>query len=148
MNDESISPFCGTITSRVDNKVPSTNSPTRSTIFNNVTLYLPRRTDLLANLGINTVPITLESLLQSFVALEAVDESTKQQSFARLPKCLCLHIQRTGFDSGVAYKRTDRVLFPLHLNMDQFVYAQQLVRRKSKLGDKDRSQSEDQPSSP
>ena len=44
-----------------------------------------------------------------FVEIEAVEESTKQQSFAKLPQCLCLHIQRTGFDSGMAYKRDDRV---------------------------------------
>ena len=61
--------------------------------------------------------------------VEPVEDSTKQQSFAKLPNCLCFHIQRTGFDSGMAYKREDRVAFPLILNMDQFVYVRQLKSR-------------------
>ena len=37
--DEYSSPFCGTMTCRVENQ--KSKSPTRSTFFNNVTLYLP-----------------------------------------------------------------------------------------------------------
>ena len=91
-------------------------------------MYLPRPNSVLCNIGCS---ITLESLLHKFVEIEAVEESTKQQSFAKLPQCLCLHIQRTGFDSGMAYKRDDRVVFPLQLNMDQFVYIRQLKSRRS-----------------
>jgi len=124
---EDVSPFSGTITSRVEKRQENA-SPTRSTLFNSVTLYLPRPNSVLCNIGCS---ITLESLLHKFVEIEAVEESTKQQSFAKLPQCLCLHIQRTGFDSGMAYKRDDRVVFPLQLNMDQFVYIRQLKSRKS-----------------
>ena len=76
------------------------------------------------------MPVSLETLLQMFVSLEAVEESTKQQTFARLPNCLCFHIQRTGFESGSPFKRNDKVEFPLYLNMDRFIYARQLCRRK------------------
>lgn len=106
-------------------------SPTRSTVFNNVTLYLPPPGSILG-------PISLTSLLQSMVSLESLDKeeeaaeaattTTKQLSFARLPRCLCLHIQRTGFQSasGVAYKRHERVTFPLYLSMESFLYVKQL----------------------
>lgn len=126
---EDISPFSGTITSRVKKKENA--SPTRSTLFNSVTLYLPRPNSVLYKYG---CPITLESLLHNFIEVEAVEESTKQQAFARLPQCLCLHIQRTGFDSGMAFKREDRVIFPLQLNMDQFVYVRQLKSKTPNTG--------------
>ena len=75
--------------------------------------------------------ISLEHLLQTLVALEKVESSTKQQSFARLPKCLVLHIQRTGWcPSGTAFKRDEKVVFPLVLNMDKFIYSQQLYQRR------------------
>ena len=123
---EDISPFAGTITSRV--KKRENASPTRSLLFNSVTLYLPRHDSVLYKYG---CPISLESLLHKFIEVEAVEESTKQQSFARLPNCLCLHIQRTGFDSGMAYKRDDKVEFPLQLNMEKFVYVRQLNSKNS-----------------
>jgi ubiquitin carboxyl-terminal hydrolase 30 len=139
--EEELSPFCGTLTSRVDKKKDEKSSPTRSTIFNNVTLYLPRRGDILFSPGGKSA-VTLETLLQMFVSLETVEDSTKQQTFARLPRCLCFHIQRTGFEAGRAYKRSDGVAFPLHLNMDQFLYVRQLCRKRPLLGQQpDRSQS-------
>ena len=117
------------MTCRVENQAPeSQSSPTRSTFFNNVTLYLPPRENQI--LVMNST-ISLEFLLQTLVNVEHVESSTKQQSFARLPKCLCLHIQRTGFQSGIAFKRDDRVIFPLCLNMDRFIYSQQLYQRRT-----------------
>ena len=78
--------------------------------------------------------ISLESLLHSFVKLERVEEereTTKQQSFAKLPSCLCLHIQRTGFDGVRAFKRREKVTFPFFLHMDQFIYSKQLCDKLS-----------------
>ena len=134
-----MSPFSGTITSRVEKRQENA-SPTRSTIFNSVTLYLPRPDSVLIKYG---CPLSLESLLHKFVEVEPVEDSTKQQSFAKLPNCLCFHIQRTGFDSGMAYKREDQIAFPLSLNMDQFVYVSQLKSRKKSSTNITRSQSMD-----
>ncbi len=119
------------MTSRVNYKTKKEEeSPTRSNVFNNVTLYLPKNRGSSFPGGATTVT-SLETLLQMFVSLEAVEESsTKQQTFARLPNCLCFHIQRTGFESGVPFKRDDTVTFPLYLNMDRFIYARQLCRKK------------------
>ena len=85
-------PFTGTTMTCV-NQNQKQRSPTKSLTFNNITLYLPSMEERLVQ---NYGDISLESLLDSFVRLEKVDEVTKQQSFAKLPTCLCLHIQRTG----------------------------------------------------
>ena len=122
---EEQSPFIGTMTCRVENSEAVSKSPTRSIFFNNVTLYLPTQT-----LPFHQ-PISLEYLLQTNLVERLETSASKLQSFARLPKCLCLHIQRTGFSSGFAFKRDDRVQFPLYLNMTNFVYSQQLCRRKA-----------------
>ena len=44
---------------------------------------------------------------------------------------LIFAFQRTGFQAGIAFKREDKVVFPLCLNMDKFIYSQQLYQRKS-----------------
>ena len=99
-------------------------------MFNNITLYLPSPGSHFGSLQ----PITLESLLKTFVALERVENSiTKQQAFARLPKVLVLHIQRTAFHCQMAYKRQDKVTFPFFLHMDEFAYAQQLCQKQPKM---------------
>ena len=54
----------------------------------------------------------------------------KQLTFARLPECICFHIQRTAFENGVPRKRNDPVLFPSVLNMDNYVYNRQISKRK------------------
>ena len=112
------------MTCRVENSEAVSKSPTRSILFNNLTLYLPTQPNPFQ-------PISIESLLQSNLIEKLETSSSKLQSFARLPKILCLHIQRTGFSSGHAFKRDDRVQFPLYLNMTNFVYSRQLCRRKS-----------------
>ena len=53
----------------------------------------------------------------------------KQLTFARLPECICFHIQRTAFENGVPRKRNDPVLFPSILNMDNYVYNRQISKR-------------------
>ena len=41
----------------------------------------------------------------------------------QLPRCLCMHIQRTVWLSdGVPMKRCDAVLFPELLNMSAYIY--------------------------
>ena len=57
--------------------------------------------------------MTLETLLTMFVSLESVssdkEEMVKQLTFAKLPECLALHIQRTAYESGFPVKRNDQV---------------------------------------
>jgi hypothetical protein len=119
--------------------------------------------------GVTAAPVTLETLLQMFVSLEAVSSATsannqesasanlsivsntkcnnganicngngqrdlvKQLTFARLPECICFHIQRTAFENGIPRKRNDPVLFPPFLNMDNYVYNRQ-ISKKMMLG--------------
>ena len=60
----------------------------------------------------------------------------KSQSFAKLPTCLCLHIQRTAFDGIRAYKRREKVTFPFFLQMDQFIYSKQLCNKLSEASNR------------
>ena len=69
----------------------------------------------------------------------------KQNTFGKLPECLCFHVQvfhliqdiqyhenvpsqRTGFGGGQPYKRHDYVEFPVLLNMDRSVDVMSNVR--------------------
>ena len=98
--------------------------------------------------GVTAPPVALETLLQMYVSVEVVSSGSdsktdtdsvnqngqkdlvKQLTFARLPDCICFHIQRTAFESGVPRKRNDPVLFPSVLNMDNYVYNRQISKRK------------------
>merc|ERR1719323_1997206 len=56
--------------------------------------------------------VSLDTLLQMFVSQERVEGGTlKQNTFGKLPECLCFHVQRTGFGGGQPYKRHDYVEF-------------------------------------
>merc|ERR1711971_1409556 len=130
---ERIFPFTGSVVNCV-NQNQKQRSPAKSLAFNNITLYLPSVEERLVHDPF--ADISLESLLQSFVKEERVEEAsdtgtTKQQSFAKLPTCLCLHIQRTAFDGVRAYKRREKVTFPFFLQMDQFIYSKQLCNKLS-----------------
>ena len=173
----SSTPFTGTLTNKLSFRgTGKCKSPTSSTIFNNITLNLPNSTtegSLSSTYswvsGVNAAPVTLETLLQMFVSVEAVSSATsannpeilasnlsiasnkkckngvniwngndqrdlvKQLTFARLPECICLHIQRTAFENGIPRKRNDPVLFPSILNMDNYVYNRQ-ISKKMMLG--------------
>lgn len=132
----SLTPFTGTITNKIIFKESGkSKSPTTSITFNNITLSLPQS-------GTNSwmgarPPVTLETLLTMYVSRESVssskDESqlVKQLTFARLPECLALHIQRTAYENGFPMKREDQVLFPTVLNMDNYVYNRQVAKRKA-----------------
>jgi len=153
----SLTPFTGTLTNKVSFKqTGKSKSPTSSTVFNNITLSLPQQIGNSCWSGTNAAaPVTLETLLQMFVSTESVHGScnstttsaaaadssvkpaaavadlVKQLTFARLPDCLCFHIQRTAFENGVSFKRSDSVLFPTILNMDNYAYNRQLAKLKA-----------------
>ena len=169
----SSTPFTGTITNKLSFRgTGKCKSPTSSTMFNNITLSLPlSNSEGVSNTyswvsGVTAAPVTLETLLQMFVSVEAVssvsssnntesatdnsslastknsnDNNTndnknhsrdlvKQLTFARLPECICFHIQRTAFEKGIPRKRNDPVLFPAILNMDNYVYNRQISKKK------------------
>ena len=164
----SSTPFTGTLTNKLSFRGSGKcKSPTSSTLFNNITLSLPNTTtESVSNTyswvsGVTAPPVTLETLLQMFVSVEAVSSGTsinkrnaseqssstttdsgpikctrdeprdlvKQLTFARLPECICFHIQRTAFENGVPRKRNDPVLFPSFLNMDNYVYNRQISKK-------------------
>merc|ERR1711874_581778 len=114
-------PFTGLLTNKVSYSSGKSTSVSYST-FDNITLSLPVQ-------GLGTV--SLDTLLQMFVSQEKVEGVDRQITFGKLPDCLCLHIQRTGFSGGQPYKRHDYVEFPKILSMDKFVYSRQLAKQKS-----------------
>lgn len=123
-------PFTGLLTNKVSYSSGKSTSVSYST-FDNITLSLPVQ-------GLGTV--SLDTLLQMFVSQEKVEgvdrqnNMVKQITFGKLPDCLCLHIQRTGFSGGQPYKRHDFVEFPVLLNMDRFTHTRQLVKQRSIQG--------------
>jgi len=140
----SLTPFTGTLTNKVCFKqTGKSKSPTSSTTFNNITLTLPQSSlngSTSIWMGGAGMPVTLETLLTMFVSLESVSASSsskecdslvKQLTFAKLPECLALHIQRTAYENGFPVKRNDQVLFPTILNMDNYAYNRQLAKRKA-----------------
>jgi len=133
---EELSPFTGMLTnkltsSQADQRLHGSsqqdNSPVNYSSFNNITLNLPTQ---IAGY------VTLDTLLQMFISQERVQGAKpdnsfiKQLTFGKLPDCLCLHIQRTGF-AGQPYKRHEYVEFPAILSMDKYVYSRQLIKQKS-----------------
>ena len=65
---------------------------------------------------------------------DAKSSLIKQITFGKLPECLCLHIQRTGFAGGQPYKRHDFVEFPVLLDMDRFTHTNQLISQENVKG--------------
>jgi len=126
---KSQTPFTGLLTSKIFNG--NSNSPVSYSTFNNITLSLPRQ-----GLG----PISLGTLLDMFISQERVEgpdaksSLIKQITFGKLPECLCLHIQRTGFAGGQPYKRHDFVEFPVLLDMDRFTHTNQLISQENVKG--------------
>jgi len=127
------SPFTGMLTSKLSNTAAKSSSPVKYTSFNNITLNLPNQV---------AGYVSLEALLQMFISQESVEGEgrnerfLKQLTFGKLPECLCLHIQRTGFSNGQPYKRHEYVEFPALLVMDKYLYSTQLCKQRSihKLG--------------
>jgi len=123
-----LSPFTGMLTSKLSKPGGQSSSPVKYCSFNNITLNLPNQV-----IGY----VSLETLLQMFISQENVEGETKEKSFVKqltfgkLPECLCLHIQRTGFSDGRPLKRHEFVEFPAILSMDKYVYSTQLIKQKS-----------------
>jgi len=117
-------PFTGLLTSKVTPSSPSSPpGPVTYSTFHNITLSLPS-----SSLG----SVSLDTLLQMFVSQERVEGgAVKQNTFGKLPECLCFHVQRTGFAGGQPYKRHDYVEFPLTLAMDRYTHTSQLVRARA-----------------
>merc|ERR1719348_2629749 len=110
------------------------HSPVHYSTFDNITLNLPA-----GGLG----AVSLDTLLQMFISQERVESCSgngrkesivKQLTFGKLPDCLCLHIQRTGFAGGQPYKRHDFVEFPVLLDMDRFTHTNQLISQENVKG--------------
>jgi len=124
-------PFTGLLTSKLTYMNGKSHSPVHYSTFDNITLNLPA-----GGLG----AVSLDTLLQMFISQERVESCSgngrkecivKQLTFGKLPDCLCLHIQRTGFAGGQPYKRHDYVEFPVVLNMDRFTHTSQLNKNRS-----------------
>lgn len=124
---EELSPFTGMLTNKLTSQAKD-KSPVNYSSFNNITLNLPSQ---IAGY------VTLDTLLQMFISQERVEGAKpdnsfiKQLTFGKLPDCLCLHIQRTGFASGQPYKRHEYVEFPSLLSMEKYIYSRQLIKQKS-----------------
>ncbi|XP_023340426.1 ubiquitin carboxyl-terminal hydrolase 30 homolog [Eurytemora carolleeae] len=127
-NKGEISPLTGLLTNKLSNNAGKSSSPVKYSSFNNITLNLPTQV-----FGF----VTLETLLQMFISKESVEGESKEQNlikqltFGKLPECLCLHIQRTGFGGGQPFKRHEFVEFPPVLSMEKYVYSTQLIKQNS-----------------
>ncbi|CAB3370220.1 Hypothetical predicted protein [Cloeon dipterum] len=124
-------PFRGQQLSQLTCTICSKSSVVQHQAFDCLSLTLPSK---------GFVSCSLDQLLSSFTAPEQVSgvlcehcskgggsptktSFVKQLSVGRLPKSLCIHIQRTSWMSnGQAYKRRDFVSFPEVLVMDKFTY--------------------------
>lgn len=88
--------------------------------------------------------LTLVELLSRLVSREKINDvqcdgcnkrcaAYKTLTFGKLPKCLCLHIQRTGWSSsGMLMKRDDPVIFNECLILDPFTYTETKRRQVKK----------------
>eukprot|EP00088_Acartia_fossae_P027571 TRINITY_DN28307_c0_g1_i6.p1 TRINITY_DN28307_c0_g1~~TRINITY_DN28307_c0_g1_i6.p1 ORF type:complete len:502 (+),score=76.40 TRINITY_DN28307_c0_g1_i6:76-1581(+) len=128
---EEQSPFTGLLTNKLTPSGKQDKSPVNYSSFNNITLNLPSQV---------AGYVTLDTLLQMFISQERVEgvkpenSLIKQLTFGKLPDCLCLHIQRTGFSNNQPYKRHEFVEFPSLLSMDKYIYSRQLLKQKSLSG--------------
>lgn len=94
--------------------------------FDSITLNLPES---------KVHGLSLAHLLTEFVASETLQgveceacnqttQHTKTLTFGKLPPCLCIHISRTAWMSGRAYKRPDYLHFPESLSMAPYSFIQ------------------------
>jgi len=96
----------------------------------------PRRGILTRGLSFNAPPITLESLIQKFLAPETLtaailcescnsrkENCSKRMRLDSLPPILCFHIKRfkAGTTPANAQKSDQTVTFPIRLDMSKFV---------------------------
>lgn len=129
------SPVCGLLVSELKCNMCNSKYPARYDNFDSISLAIP-----------SPHWAHLQDLLMKFISCELVQDVTcdfcikqssdtesecaviksvftKQLSFGKLPKCLCIHIQRTVWlKNGVSVKNYDYVAFPEVLIMDYFVH--------------------------
>ncbi|XP_066995216.2 ubiquitin carboxyl-terminal hydrolase 30 homolog [Anabrus simplex] len=140
-------PFHGYLTSQLQCTVCGHKSAVVYDKFDSLSLPLPGSGDLYAKRP------SLLSLLDKFISTELVRNVTCEQcserdedretiktpalktmNFGKLPKCLCIHIQRTSWQIGHAYKRDDFVEFPEYLSMQPYTFVE-FQRKQSTVGD-------------
>jgi len=139
-------PFRGLLASQLKCKRCAHKCAVKYDSFDSLSLSLPSQC-----IG----SLTLDHLLKRFVMSESVDDvvcdkccqptpdglSRKTSSFVKkltigkLPRCLCIHIQRTVWVStGVPVKRFDTVTFPELLDLSPYVYhKQETVKMQLKM---------------
>ncbi|XP_026313987.1 ubiquitin carboxyl-terminal hydrolase 30 homolog [Hyposmocoma kahamanoa] len=138
-----VTPFRGTLASRLQCTVCSTKSPVRYDKFDSVSLSM-------ANAGVGlTGSYSLAGLLRAFTAPEMVKgvrcskccaespptegaapqprdgpgaytQHIRTVSFGKLPQCLCLHVGRVEWAGGALSKRAEHVAFPETLSLAPF----------------------------
>ncbi|KAL9980983.1 hypothetical protein ACROYT_G009632 [Oculina patagonica] len=130
-------PFHGLLASQLVCKQCGTKCPVKFDSYDSLSLSLPTTFQM---------GLALEDLLRMFVCSETVDsvechgcrqqqqttdESAsavrttfiKRLTLGKLPRCLCIHIQRTYWHSnGVPYKNNAFIKFPEFLDMEPFLY--------------------------
>lgn len=120
-------PFQGAMGSQIICSSCGHKSPVRYDKFDSISLNLPeqRRTGL--SLGhLLSEYIASENLTD--VTCESCNETTihtKSLTFAKLPACLCIHVQRTRWlPTGQVTKRQDYLHFPESLSMAPYSFVQ------------------------
>ncbi|XP_023245646.1 ubiquitin carboxyl-terminal hydrolase 30 [Copidosoma floridanum] len=126
-----VHPFSGLLTSQLICTECEWKGPVRFDKLESVSLPLPPASD-----GVILKSVTLVELLSRLVSREKINDvqcdgcnnrcaAYKTLTFGKLPKCLCLHIQRTGWiSSGKLIKRDDSVIFNECLILDPFTYTE------------------------
>ncbi|TSR04287.1 Ubiquitin carboxyl-terminal hydrolase 30 [Bagarius yarrelli] len=134
-------PFHGRLTSYMACKRCEHQSPVRYDSFDSLSLSIPA-----VQWG---RPITLDQCLQHFISSETIKEVVcenctkkqagsadsraiesqrttfiKQLKLGKLPRCLCIHLQRlTWSPEGAPIKRHEHVKFSEYLNMDRYKHS-------------------------
>lgn len=128
-------PFHGLLASQLVCKQCGTKCPVKFDSYDSLSLSLPSTFQ---------VGLSLEDLLRTFVCSEIVDSVEcngckernsvqssgsvrtsfiKRLTLGKLPRCLCIHIQRTYWHTnGIPYKNNAFIKFPEFLDMEPFLY--------------------------
>ncbi|CAH1801581.1 unnamed protein product [Owenia fusiformis] len=139
-------PFRGLLACQLSCKLCGYKNPVKHDTFDSLSLSLPDHT-----LGV----LTLDRLLRDYITSETVQSVScegcakiqqainksppgspapkttfaKRMTISKLPRSLCLHIQRTVWlNNGSNMKKFDIVKFPEILIMDNYVYHKQALR--------------------
>lgn len=138
---KSLPPSRGLLVSELSCKVCKSKYPARYDVFDSISLIIPTP---------HWGPLSLHDLLVKFISSESVQEVAcdfctkqneipdspiskttfaKQLSFGKLPKCLCIHIQRTMWlKNSLPVKCYDYILFPEVLAMDNYLHSHSIKK--------------------